>query len=944
MNRTVQAVALLLVGSLIIDRGHGQEAKPKSSNAGAVTYEQVEAVLSKYCAGCHNANEHEGGFSISSYASLMKGSDDGAVIVGGSIEKSKLLNMLTGKLDPAMPPKEEPQPSTEDIALLTRWVEQGANHVGAVPSQQPTITPPQLLRAADRFLHVGSACAVDDRSYAIGSFKEVQLKGYALTQPLWIAGGLSGKVNSLRLSSNGRWLIAGCGVAGVGGEALVLDVKDGRVIQRFIGHKDAIYCASLSPDQRTLATGSYDRNVILWDVSSGEKIRELSGHNGAIYDLDFDPSGQLLATASADQTIKLWQVSTGQRLDTLGQPEGEQRCVRFGPAGQTLLAAGADKQIRQWQVVSRTEPAINPLLEARFAHEADILQLAFDDKHRLISTSSDLTVKLWDADHIVGLGTLAQLGDVPVGLCLSPTDSSPSYVMQLDGKQVALKKEVLHNSSNRPDQTRTVVQSQTVSELPTRPQPSAEIAQAKESEPNNEPQQAQPIKLPATISGTIAAPVENKPDQDLLRFHALAGETWILEVSAAGQGSPLDSRIDVLDASGNPVLRTRLQATRESYFTFRGKDSTTSDDFRLHKWEDMELDEYLYANGEVCRLWHYPRGPDSGFRVYPGAGERHSFFDTTPLSHALGQVTYIVRELGKDEVPLPNGLPVIPVFFENDDDSQKRLGKDSRLTFVAPTSGDYLLRIRDARGFGGEDSKYQVTLRRPHPDFVLKLKDIKMSLPIQSGREWSAEATRIDGLVGPITIRLDGLPDGVQATNPLIIEAEQQSAVGAVYVSQAALAALGEQKQFEIKLAVTAQAGEQTIERVLTEKLSVSITEAEEVQVRLFHANDPTREIDQLDIQPGQTISARVLVERNGATNRIELGNDSAGRNLPHGAFVDNIGLNGLLIPEGQTEREFFITAAPKVAPGRRQFHLKSGTTGNPTSRPVWLNVVAPSK
>lgn len=114
--------------------------------------------------------------------------------------------------------------------------------------------------------------------------------------------------------------------------------------------------------------------------------------------------------------------------------------------------------------------------------------------------------------------------------------------------------------------------------------------------------------------------------------------------------------------------------------------------------------------------------------------------------------------------------------------------------------------------------------------------------------------------------------------------------------------------------------------------------------MRLFYVNAPTRELDQLDIQPGQTISARVLVERNGATSRIELGNDSAGRNLPHGAFVDNIGLNGLLIPEGQTEREFFITAAPKVAPGRRQFHLKSGTPGNPTSRPVWLNVVAPSK
>ncbi|MEZ6076210.1 MAG: hypothetical protein R3C56_11235 [Pirellulaceae bacterium] len=60
------------------------------------------------------------------------------------------------------------------------------------------------------------------------------------------------------------------------------------------------------------------------------------------------------------------------------------------------------------------------------------------------------------------------------------------------------------------------------------------------------------------------------------------------------------------------------------------------------------------------------------------------------------------------------------------------------------------------------------------------------------------------------------------------------------------------------------------------------------------------------------------------------MGKEDSGRNLPHGAFVDNIGLSGLLIPEGQTQREFFITAAPKVAPGRRQFHLPAVRRATP--------------
>jgi hypothetical protein len=65
-----------------------------------------------------------------------------------------------------------------------------------------------------------------------------------------------------------------------------------------------------------------------------------------------------------------------------------------------------------------------------------------------------------------------------------------------------------------------------------------------------------------------------------------------------------------------------------------------------------------------------------------------------------------------------------------------------------------------------------------------------------------------------------------------------------------------------------------------------------------------------------------------------------AGRNLPHGAFIDNLGLNGLLIVEGQNEREFFITAAPKAAPGRRLFHLRAGPDGGQVSLPAVLNVL----
>jgi hypothetical protein len=65
-------------------------------------------------------------------------------------------------------------------------------------------------------------------------------------------------------------------------------------------------------------------------------------------------------------------------------------------------------------------------------------------------------------------------------------------------------------------------------------------------------------------------------------------------------------------------------------------------------------------------------------------------------------------------------------------------------------------------------------------------------------------------------------------------------------------------------------------------------------------------------------------------------------RNLPHGCYVDNIGLSGLLIPAGQSVREVFLTAAPWVDPQTRMFHLRAKVDGNPATLPIQIRVVKP--
>ena len=57
----------------------------------------VAPILQKNCLACHSSAAKMGGFVMESYDLLMKGGKDGAVIVPGKGEQSRLIQMLEGK-------------------------------------------------------------------------------------------------------------------------------------------------------------------------------------------------------------------------------------------------------------------------------------------------------------------------------------------------------------------------------------------------------------------------------------------------------------------------------------------------------------------------------------------------------------------------------------------------------------------------------------------------------------------------------------------------------------------------------------------------------------------------------------------------------------------------------------------------------------------------------
>jgi mono/diheme cytochrome c family protein len=465
----------------------------------------------------------------------------------------------------------------------------------------------------------------------------------------------------------------------------------------------------------------------------------------------------------------------------------------------------------------------------------------------------------------------------------------------------------------------------------------------REAEPNDTPDHATAMTVPGVADGVVAAP-SPKPDADLYRFEAKAGQTWVIETLADRRGSPADTKVEVLHADGRPVERVLLRGMRDTYNTFRPIDANQNG-ARLQNWEEMEQNQYLYMQGEVVKLFLPPRGPDSQWDFFAIGGKRRCYFDTSATSHALDEPCYVVEPHAPSErVSLPaNGLPVFTLYYANDDDQERKLGSDSRLTFTAPADGSYLVRVTDTRGLGGERYAYRLVVREAKPDFNVALEGVATKINAGTGRSFLVRADRVDGFDGPVAVQVDGLPAGFRVASPLVIEAGQLEAFGTVWPAPGAKADDAAWKN--VKVTATAVVDAKVVTKPVNAFPKVQADPAEAPLYVDLLPTSPDGKADagastseapaEVTIVPGQTTTAWIRTVRKKHEGPISFDV----QNLPHGVIVMDIGLNGVLIPEGQSERQVFLQCAPWVAEQDRLCYARAREAGNPTSKPVMLHV-----
>ena len=103
----------------------------------ALVYEDIiRPILEQKCVSCHNSSKMKGELRLSDPDGMRKGGKSGPLWAAGKPEESLLMERLLLPLDAKehMPPKEKPQLSSSEIALLSYWVKAKASFTDRLAS------------------------------------------------------------------------------------------------------------------------------------------------------------------------------------------------------------------------------------------------------------------------------------------------------------------------------------------------------------------------------------------------------------------------------------------------------------------------------------------------------------------------------------------------------------------------------------------------------------------------------------------------------------------------------------------------------------------------------------------------------------------------------------------------------------------------------------------
>lgn len=190
-----------------------------------------------------------------------------------------------------------------------------------------------------------------------------------------------------------------------GGLIQICDVTRRQMYCDWKGHDGIVDSIAFSSDGQNVVSTSGHMTVI-WDVSGPPQVCEVVNHASEVTAKVFSLDGRYLATQSED-SIRLWETTHGRCLAVVPSSRWTNKTLRFSNDSKILLCwRHGDSELRLHNTESGRQMAILS------GHQNDIEDAFFVSmsEHRVVSSSHDGEVRLWDLTNNKTQAVLIQSG------------------------------------------------------------------------------------------------------------------------------------------------------------------------------------------------------------------------------------------------------------------------------------------------------------------------------------------------------------------------------------------------------------------------------------------------------------------------------------------------------------------------------------------------------
>jgi WD40 repeat protein len=196
-------------------------------------------------------------------------------------------------------------------------------------------------------------------------------------------------------------------------------------LRAVFSHTRPIIALAISPDGKTVATGSEDHTARLWNLATWAPIGPPLEHDDFVPIVAFSPDGTRLATGTV-KAVRFWDAASGRLIDSRPFPQ-RVSAAAYSPDGTRMIVCGPSVTLL-WDL--KSGKSLGPLTEK----PPGVHAVAFSPDGRLILTGSgNGEARLWNALTREPLGpALRQNGERIFSVAFSP--DSKTFLLGVNGR------------------------------------------------------------------------------------------------------------------------------------------------------------------------------------------------------------------------------------------------------------------------------------------------------------------------------------------------------------------------------------------------------------------------------------------------------------------------------------------------------------------------------